>query len=845
MPTNLPIHSSSANLNLDESVLEIQIQAANDLIREGQWIKAKLRYKEIIKIFGESENLLMPLGLLEAQLGDLKEALACFKKVTIQDPLHFNAWMAAGLCEKNLHQFSDAINSFTQAKNALLPKNKSNETANSIELLIQCTGQLCELQRTLELYDDALENAKLLHEIQNNLDSYQNLARIFLELKCFEDCLTLLDQAIAQYPEQGQLYVLKGLALEKILLEKSQDSFRLNILSCYDKAIKLSYTVFMEPQTKQSTVQTEIRAQAYYFKANFLSTSGDWLHAISLYERVIELQPKHLMSLNNLMVAHQSVGHNERALSYLEQIEALLAKEPLLIEQHGQDLLLFYFNAGALLLLMSEFLRAKLYFEKALLINLRHPQLLSAYIHLRMRLCDWESCVLVREGDKDVLQNFKQLKQRLLNSVEDQNILTHPFALLSLTDDESLHIKACKQWSEIFEEQKNKPFFSAVSSDVFLRRERLVKSSSEKIRLGYFSCDFKEHATAYLIASMFELHDKDKFEIYAYSWGFDDQSAIRERLKNSFDQWFEVGELSDLQLISLAREHNLDIAIDLKGYTEGARTQIFASRVAPVQIAYLGYPGTMEASFMDFCIADEVVLPSGGQVLSRESILRMPNSYQVNDPRRQVSKVVTSRRLHDLPEEGVVFCCFNSAYKITQDLFIMWMNILKIVPKSVLWLLDDNESASKNLLKIAQAHQIPGERIVFAPKLPPDRHLERISLADLFLDTFPCNAHTTASDSLWAGVPLVTLSGNSFASRVAASLLTSIGHQDLITYNHDQYKNKIIELASKPVLLRSMKAEILRRKKINDLSLFDAKRFVNDFERLIKSVMPTRSENAV
>jgi len=223
----------------------------------------------------------------------------------------------------------------------------------------------------------------------------------------------------------------------------------------------------------------------------------------------------------------------------------------------------------------------------------------------------------------------------------------------------------------------------------------------------------------------------------------------------------------------------------------------------------------------------------------------MPGSYQVNDQRRQVSQVITSRAFHGLPEEGVVFCCFNSAYKITLELFTLWMEILKVVPKSVLWLLDENETTSKNLLQIADSLAIPRERIVLAPKLPPDQHLERISHADLFLDTFPCNAHTTASDALWVGVPLITMSGQSFASRVAASLLCSIGHQDFITHNKDQYKNKILELTRKPLLLKSIKSELLRRKESNDLSLFDSKNFVKSYEQLIKNIKPTRHVNPV
>jgi predicted O-linked N-acetylglucosamine transferase (SPINDLY family) len=320
----------------------------------------------------------------------------------------------------------------------------------------------------------------------------------------------------------------------------------------------------------------------------------------------------------------------------------------------------------------------------------------------------------------------------------------------------------------------------------------------------------------------------DKFSIIAFSFGINDKSAMRSRLMQSFDQFIDVSNKSDIEIVRRARELQIDIAVDLTGYTYGCRSEIFAYRVAPIQVSYLGYPGTTGAKFMDYVIADKIVIPSECINYFSEKIVFLPNSYQANDRKRPISERQFSRKELGLPEKAFVFACFNSNYKILPNIFDIWMEILSSINASVLWLFHSNELAMQNLKKEAKNRGIEPDRIIFAERLSLADHLARHAQADLFLDTFPYGAHTTASDALWAGLPILTLEGQSFASRVAASLLISTGMSELITTTKEDYKNLAIELAKHPIKLS------LIRKKLTDnrlrAPLFDAPLFTQHLE---------------
>jgi predicted O-linked N-acetylglucosamine transferase (SPINDLY family) len=325
--------------------------------------------------------------------------------------------------------------------------------------------------------------------------------------------------------------------------------------------------------------------------------------------------------------------------------------------------------------------------------------------------------------------------------------------------------------------------------------------------VGYFSADFRNHAVSLLTAELYELHDKNKFEIFAFSFGLDDKSPMRLRLSQAFNQFIDVSDMSDSGIAELSRSLQIDIAVDLGGHTQESRTGIFPYRAAPIQTSYIGYLGTMGAEYYDYLLADKTIIPDGLQKFYSEKIAYLP-SYQVNDRKRTISERQFTRGELGLPETGFVFCCFNNNYKILSSTFDSWMRILNAVEGSVLFLCADNEWAKANLIDEARLRGVDSARLVFGGRIPAEEYLARYRVCDLFLDTFPYNAGTTASDALWTGLPVLTLMGQSFASRVAASLLNAIGLPELITTTQEQYEALAIELAINPKKLENIKFKL-------------------------------------
>ncbi len=355
-----------------------------------------------------------------------------------------------------------------------------------------------------------------------------------------------------------------------------------------------------------------------------------------------------------------------------------------------------------------------------------------------------------------------------------------------------------------------------------------MEELGDKIRVAYLSADFHEHATTHLMAGLFEHHDADRFEITAISFGPDRRDDMRRRLSKAFGRFIDVRGKSDREVALLLREMEIDIAVDLKGYTQGSRPGILAQRPAPVQINYLGMPATMGTSCMDYIIADAWVIPPEDHLHYAERILYLPDSYQATDDSRNIDAHAPSRADLSLPEEDFVFCCFNNNYKITPDLFTLWMRLLHQVSGSVLWLLEDNPVATRNLRAEARRRGIAPERLVFAPRVAAGAHLARHRCADLCLDTLPYNAHTTASDALWAGLPVLTCAGTTFAGRVAASLLSAAGLPELITRDLDHYAALALELARNPARLRDIRARLAHNR--DTCPLFATDRFRRHLE---------------
>jgi predicted O-linked N-acetylglucosamine transferase (SPINDLY family) len=349
-----------------------------------------------------------------------------------------------------------------------------------------------------------------------------------------------------------------------------------------------------------------------------------------------------------------------------------------------------------------------------------------------------------------------------------------------------------------------------------------------KIRIGYFSADFQEHATSYLIAELFEMHDRSKFRVIAFSFGPPSQGAMRKRLADAVDEFIDVSEKTDSEAALLSRNLKIDIAVDLKGFTQNSRAGIFALGAAPLQVNYLGYPGTMGAEYIDYLIADRTLVPEESRRYYSEKIVYLPDSYQVNDGKRTIANKEFTRAELGLPMRGFVFCCFNNNFKIMPRTFDVWMRILSRVEGSVLWLFAGNPAAMENLRREAILRKIGSERLVFAERMDLPEHLARHRAADLFLDTWPCNAHTTASDALWAGLPVLTHTGEAFASRVAASLLTAIRLPELIASTPEDYEELAVQLAT-----NAERLALIRKKLANNrltAPLFDTRLYTRHLE---------------
>ena len=426
----------------------------------------------------------------------------------------------------------------------------------------------------------------------------------------------------------------------------------------------------------------------------------------------------------------------------------------------------------------------------------------SQLVYHRAQACEWD--------------NYQADQEKLVDMVR-HGVRVPPFYLLSTPASASDQLICAQQWIRPIRPPPREATF-----------EHEASVESGRIRLGYLSGDFHQHATAQLMAELFERHNRDRFEVFAYSYGPDDNSPMRARLSSAFDRFVDIRALSHREAARRIHADKVDILVDLKGYTHHARPAISAYRPAPVQVSYLGYPATMGADFIDYIIVDPFVVPASQQPFFSERLVHLPGSYQVNDRRREVASARTSRQDWGLPTEGLVLCSFNNSYKISPAFFDIWMRLLRSVPGSVLWLLEANALVKGNLRSEAEKRGVDSGRLIFAPVVPSAEHLGRHRHADLFLDTLPCNAHTTASDALWAGLPVLTCSGDTFAGRVAGSLLMAIGMPELVTRSLEEYEQAALALARDPQRLIALRQKLKNNRDAS--ALFDLPKLTGNIE---------------
>ena len=655
-------------------------------------------------------------------------------------------------------------------------------------------AQQNRLAEALALLDKALQLKPDYGEAHNNRGV------ILQQLNRMEEAVASYDRALRIRPDNPGTLYNRGNAL--VQLQRMEDA-----IGSYDGVLKLTpdhvesllnrgYALMHLKRSSDALVSFEkalkIRpgyGDAHHNRGVVLANLGRLEEAVTSYNAALQLQPDHAAAHNDRGSALMALGHPEEAIMSFEKA---LQINPAHAEAH--------YNHGVALTRLGRPEDAIASFGRALQVRPDNHAARALKSHQQARICDWTS----RARDAGLLVSGIDL-----DGVE-------PFLMLPIDDNPLQQLGRAKKWAERNYSPSQKIQFRA-------------KARPEKLRIGYFSADFHDHPVMYLMARLFELHDRERFEVRLFSFGEDKHDALRQRAANSADQFHDVRGFSDGDIVDLARESKIDIAVDLMGYTKGSRTEIFSHRVAPLQVNYLGYPGTMGAGFMDYIIADEWIVPEADRRFYAEDVICLPHSYMANDNLRVVAEEGCDRTTFGLPEDGFVFCCFNNSYKISPAEFGTWMNLLAKVPGSVLWLSKDSDLAAANLAREAAARGIDPGRLVFAGRVPDHaEYLARYRCADLFLDTFNYNAHATASDVLWAGLPLVTKTGRSFPARVAGSLLHAVGMPELVTDTAEAYERLALDLATDPVRLAGVKAKLAANRLITPL--FDSEAFTRDIE---------------
>ena len=599
-------------------------------------------------------------------------------------------------------------------------------------------------------------------------DPHLNLGNVLVQLDQVESALQCYQEALRLQPSGLQARYNSATLLLR--------------LGHLDKAIKAFSQVLAADPTA---------LHAWYNRGLARVSLRELPGALADFDQALALEPRYLDALNNRGLVLSEFGLSDEAIACFAEV---LATTPEHFEAHN--------NLGDALLGKQDWRGALASYRRALELRPTHPLLAGTTLHTQSRLCDWT----------DLTEQLRALHGGLMAG----NAMSQPFCLLSMIDSLTLH---------------------RLGAASFLRTKVLHKQlpvtefgppSGGRIRIGYFSSDYSDHVMGQQMAQLYELHDRRSFEIFAISLGPDIRDRMRARLSAAFEHFIDASAMSDREVAALSRELGLDIAVDLNGYTSKARPGIFALGCAPVQVAYLGYPGTTGAPYMDYLIADRVVIPEHSRQHYSEQIVYLPDSFMVNDNTRVRSDRQFTRAELGLPEQGFVFRCYNNSYKILPEVFNCWMRLLQQVPGSVLWLLDENPTATANLKLEARQRGIDPARLVFSGRIEMSEHFARNRVADLFLDTFPYTAHSTACDALWSGLPVLTRMGESFASRVAGSLLTAMGLPELITHSLAEYEARALHLAQHPQELAALRQRLIANR--DSGPLFNTKTFARRIE---------------
>lgn len=771
----------------------------------------------------ENEDLIRELrerGFASHERGELDDAERAYREVLTRAPQDWEVAHALGVLALQTGRFSDASALLTQVirhrdsavsqgdlGNAFLGLSRLDEAIRCYDraILLQEDYAPAHLNRghallALNRQREALASYdRATHARPEFFEAHFARAELLLSLNRPAEALAGCDRALALRPDCADAFVIRARALAS-LQHMGQ------ALASLDEAIALDGAC----------------CAAYFERGNLFKELKQWDAALTSFDQAIAIKPDFVAAHSNrglvlmqlqrreaarasfdraLAIRDFAAGHLNRGLVLreLEEWDAALSSFDKATALEPDDAKGHYGRAMVLGRL-GRFDEALASADRALALNHDLEYLPGVRLRLKSEICDWDG--------------FEPLAADLTARIERGEPAALPFAVLTFSNSGALQREAAEIWVRA-QGAVNPPL------------PEIPRRQHGKIRIGYFSADFRNHPVSILIARMIELHDRSRFDVIAFSFGPDTQDELRKRMEAAFDSFHDVRNQSDHDIALLARSMEIDIAVDLTGFTDGARPGIFARRAAPLQVGYLGYLGTLGAPYMDYLVADTTIVPAAHQGHYAEKMLYVP-SYQVNEPLRSAADRPSTRAELGLPSAGFVFCCFNAHYKITPATFDCWMRILNRVEGSVLFLYAGNRQAEQNLLKEAHRRGVGPERLIFGGHLPVPAYLARYRAADLFLDTLPYNAGTTASDALWMGVPVLTRLGETFAGRVAASLLGALGLAELATATVSDYENLAVELATSPERL----AAIRRRLADNRVKsrLYDPERFTHCLE---------------
>ena len=618
---------------------------------------------------------------------------------------------------------------------------------------------------------------EILKDEPKSFDVLHLLGVISFKLKDYTNSIDLIAQAITVNPKSVEAYNNQSIVLKKInKLEEAVESL--------NQAIKIKPDFI----------------QAYNERGHLLVKLDQLDAALENFNKSIEINPDFAEAYNN---RGNILNKLNRLTESLESYDKAIEINPNFAEAYN--------NRATVQKDLKLYDGAHKSYEKAIKIKPNLDFLLGSLIYSKLYLCKWKS--------------FDEVLNKIEESINKGNKSLTAFTSLLCLNSPSLQKKAAEiyfNWLKKFFKKEH-----AIKNNQNYKFSHQTKK--KKIRIAYYSADFRNHPMSYLLANLYELHDKNKFEVIGVYFGPDKNDEMHKRISNAFDEFYDVRLKTEDEIVKLSRKLKVDIAIDLMCFTKYHRFEIFVQRCAPIQVNYLGYPGTSGTNYLDYIIADKVLIPKVYQKYYSEKVVYLPDTYQANDSTKKISGKIFTREELGLPKDAFIFCCFNNNYKITPHVFDIWIRILKRVKNSVLWILSENAEISKNLKYEATLRGIDFNRIVFAEKIKMNEHLARHKVADLFIDTFPYTAHTTASDALWVGLPVITRIGKSFASRVSSSLLKAMDLTELITNSEREYEDLAVELATNSGKLKEIKNKLKNNK--NTKALFNTKTFAMNIEK--------------